>query len=377
MLELLAFLGDFTLRNVMLGAALLGVTSGVLGCFATLRQQSLLGDTLSHAALPGVVLGFLVAGSRQLLPILIGALISGALAALFMILLTRRSRLKTDAALGSALSIFFAIGLVLLTYVGNQNNAGQAGLDAFLFGQAASILPSDVLVMAVISSFALGLVIIFWKEFQVMTFDPGFAASLGFPVLILEIGMTVMIAFAIVIGLQLVGVVLMASMLIAPAAAARQWSKTLVQMVWLAAFFGALSGVVGSLISAVQRGLATGPLIIIVASLIVLVSLLLAPERGLIWATFEARRNNFQLHSQQILVDLYKLSQQHHDPAYLSELGMLNSYYGHNTLWLLKRLETKGFVKADTHMREEGMHWQLTPSGLEEAERALANLGRQ
>ena len=92
MLDLFAFLNDFTIRNVATGAALLGVTSGVLGCFALLRQQSLLGDTLSHAALPGVALGFLVAGSRQTVPILTGALLSGALAALLVILLTRRSR---------------------------------------------------------------------------------------------------------------------------------------------------------------------------------------------------------------------------------------------------------------------------------------------
>ena len=374
MSEILVFLNDFTLRNVALGAALLGVTSGVLGCFALLRQQSLLGDTLSHAALPGVALGFLAAGSRQTIPILLGALLSGALAALLVILLTRRSRLKTDAALGIALSVFFAIGLVLLTFIQGQNNAGQAGLDAFLFGQAASILPSDIVVMALVTAFALLLVAGFWKEFQIMTFDPEFGGSLGMPVLALEILMTVMIAFAIVIGLQLVGVVLMASMLIAPAAAARQWSRTLAQMVGLSALFGALSGVSGALISATQRGLATGPLIVIMASLIVLLSLFFAPNRGLVWGALEARRNHLRLRSQQVLVDLYKLAQLHENPQYPSEIGMISSYYGQNPTRLLRRLESRGLVKSSEHMREEGEHWLLTSAGQREAEAMLESL---
>ena len=376
MTDLFIFLNDFTLRNVALGAALLGITSGLLGCFALLRQQSLLGDTLSHAALPGVALGFLVSGSRQTVPILFGALLSGALAALLVILLTRRSRLKTDAALGIALSVFFAIGLVLLTFIQGQNNAGQAGLDAFLFGQAASILPSDIVVMALVTAFSLALVAGFWKEFQVMTFDPEFAGSLGKPVLALEILMTVMIAFAIVIGLQMVGVVLMASMLIAPAAAARQWSRTLAQMVTLSALFGALSGISGALVSATQRGLATGPLIVIMASFIVLLSLFFAPNRGLLWGALENRRNNLRLRSQQVLVDLYKLAQVHEDPQYPSEVGMMRSYYGQDPTRLLKRLESRGLVQADQHMQEEGEHWILTPSGHKEALAMLESLGQ-
>ena len=366
---------DFTLRNVTLGAALLGVASGVLGAFALLREQSLLGDTLSHAALPGVALGFLVAGTRQTVPILAGALLSGALAALLIVLLTRRSRLKTDAALGIALSVFFALGLVLLTFIQRQNNAGQAGLDAFLFGQAASLLPRDVAVMAVVTLLALLLVLGLWKEFKAVTFDPGFARSLGFPVLALDIIMTVMIALAIVIGLQMVGVVLMASMIIAPAAAARQWSRTLGQMVTLAALFGALSGVMGALLSATRRGLATGPLIVIAASAIVLFSLFFAPERGLLWAALQARRDRLTLRSQQVLVDLFKLSRRHDDPAYGSEIGMIESYYGQNPTQLLKRLERRGLVTPTQHMLEEGAHWALTPAGYQEAERIIKSFG--
>lgn len=373
--DLFSFLSDFTIRNVVLGAALLGITSGVLGSFAVLRQQSLLGDALSHAALPGVALGFLVAGERNLIAILLGALISGALAASYALILTRRSRLKNDAALGSVLSIFFALGIVLLTFIQNQNNAGQAGLDSFLFGQAATIVPSDIATMLVISALCLGLTALFWKQFKVLSFDSGFAASLGFPTLALEFTLTLMIALAIVMGLQLVGVVLMAALLIAPAVAARQWTKRLEHMVVLAAIFGAASGIAGSLISATGRGLATGPLIVICASLLVFISLLFAPERGLLWEAFNFQRNRRTLRSQQVLVDLYKLANEHNDPKYKIEFGMLTSYYGVNVKQVLNELDTQGHVQPSQHMQGEGQHWVLTEQGYERARNVLAQMG--
>lgn len=375
-MELIAFLSDFTVRNVVLGAALLGISSGVLGSFAVLRQQSLLGDALSHAALPGVALGFLIAGQRNLIAILLGALISGALAASYSLLLTRRSRLKNDAALGSVLSIFFAFGIVLLTFIQRQNNAGQAGLESFLFGQAATIVPSDIATMLFISTLALGLVTLFWKQFKVLSFDSGFATSLGFPTLVLEFTLTLMIALAIVMGLQLVGVVLMAALLIAPAVAARQWVKSLGAMVILAALFGAASGITGSLISATGRGLATGPLIVICASVIVFVSLLFAPGRGLAWEALSAQRNRRALRSQQVLVDMYKIANEHNDPTYQTEFGMLQSYYGVNVKQVLGKLTEEGYVQPSEHMKQEGQHWMLTTKGYEQAQKVLAQLGK-
>lgn len=283
MQALLAFLQDYTIQNVVIGAALLGISSGVLGSFAVLRQQSLIGDMLSHAALPGVCLGFLIAGSRHLPSILLGALVTGALATLLMLLLIRKSRLKTDAALGTSLSVFFAVGVVLLTFIQSGNNAAQGGLDSFLFGQAAAMLRSDLYLTGLITLLSLVIVRLFWKEFKLVTFDPIFARSSGLPVPLLDAVLTMMVALAVVIGLQMVGVVLMASMIIAPAAAARQWTTRLESLVVCAALFGAASGVAGAVISATNRGLATGPLIVLSATAIVVVSLLFAPQRGLLW----------------------------------------------------------------------------------------------
>ena len=362
----LALLTDHTVQNVVLGAVFLGVTSGVLGSFAVLRQQSLLGDTLAHAALPGVCLGFLLAGGRELGAILAGALGTAILAALVMLLLTRRSRLKTDAGLGATLGFFFACGVVLLTYIQNTANAAQGGLDSFLFGQAAATLRSDLWIMGAIMAGSLTLVAALWKELELVTFDPLFAGAIGLPVTLLDIVLTTMIAFAVVIGLQMVGVVLMASMVIAPAVAARQWVKRLEHMVVLAGVTGVVSGVAGALVSAVGANLATGPLIVLAASALVVISILLAPGRGLLWEQLARRRARQALRGRHVLATLYDLAEDHSDPRYPAERGTLDSFHGLDTRAALDRLERRGLVERVDHMPDEGPHWELTAEGRRE-----------
>lgn len=379
-MSVVELLSDYTIQNVVAGAALLGLVSGVLGTFAVLRQQSLLGDTMSHAALPGVCLGFIIAGTREIGSILLGALATGALAALVMLLLTRMSRLKTDAGLGITLSVFFAMGVVLLTHIQSMNNASQGGLDAFLFGQAAATLRSDLWIMGGITAVALALVAALWKEFKLVSFDPEFATSLGLPVAWLEVLLTVMVALAVVVGLQMVGVVLMAAMIIAPAVAARQWSRRLEDMVLLAALIGVAGGVFGALISALSRGLATGPLIILSVSGVVLVSLTLAPERGFLWEAIRRVRARRRLRYQQVLTTLYRLAVHHADPVYRSEQGMLDTYHGQRTRAVLRQLEGRGLAEwRATPPGEPGppRRWVLTPAGIAEAERVLESLGRE
>ncbi len=274
---------DYTLRSIALGAAALGTVSGILGCFAILRRQALLGDAMSHAALPGIVLAFMLTGSRAPLVLALGAAIAGWLGALAVLTIVRMSRIKEDSAFGIVLAVFFALGMVLLTMVQRSGQAGQAGLSTYLFGQAAALITSDVITIAAPGAIVLALLALFWKEFQLLSFDPEYAASLGYPVRALDILLTSLIVMAIVIGLQLVGVVLMSAMLVAPAVAARQWTNRLSTMALLAGGFGAVAGVIGAVISATGRGLSTGPVIVVCISLVVLVSLLVAPGRGLLW----------------------------------------------------------------------------------------------
>lgn len=374
-MDLLALLSDFTLRTVALGAALLGGLAGALGCFAVLRRQSLIGDTLSHAALPGVCIGFLLSGTRAIGPIMLGALATGALAALTVLALTRATRLKTDAALGIALSVFFAAGVVLLSHIQGRGGAGQAGLESFLFGQAAALLPADLQVMAGIAAATSLVLLALWKEFKLVAFDPVFAHSLGLPVLALETLLTVLVAVAVVVGLQMVGVVLMAAMVIAPAVAARQWVSRLGPMVGLAAVFGAGSGVAGALASAAGRGLATGPLIVLAASLLVLVSILLAPRRGLLRGWLNRLRERRALRGRQVLGTMLGLARAHDDPHYPSEQAMLDLYHGGRTDRAMARLAARGHVLRVDHMPGEGAHWVLTAAGTAEAERIARDAG--
>ena len=272
------FLLDPIVVTVALGAALLGLTSGALGTFAVLRRESLIGDTMSHAALPGVVAGFLVTGERSLPLMLAGAVVTGLAAALFSLYLSGLPRIKRDAAMGVALGLFFALGVVGLSYAQNRPGAAAAGLETFLFGQAAATLRSDLWLLGAVTLVALGVVSLFWKQVKLMTFDPDFAVAGGGDRRRVEALLTGSLAVAIVIGLQMVGVVLMSALVVAPAVAARQWTGSLGAMFWLAGAIGAGSAIVGALVSAQVSGLATGPLVVLVATAVVAVAL--ATSRG-------------------------------------------------------------------------------------------------
>ncbi|MEX1081765.1 MAG: iron chelate uptake ABC transporter family permease subunit [Halofilum sp. (in: g-proteobacteria)] len=372
---MLEVLSDYTVQTVAIGAILLGLVSGVLGSFAVLREQSLLGDALAHAALPGVCIGFLIAGGRSLGWIMAGALATAVLSALAVLLLTRRSRLKTDAGLGIALSIPFAIGVVLLTYIQGQPNASQGGLDTFLLGQAAATLRSDLWIMGGVTAFALTLVVTCWKQFKLVTFDPLFAQSLGLPVILLETVLTAMIALAVVVGLQMVGVVLMTAMVIAPAAAARQWVRRLEHMVLLAAAVGVVSGLVGALISASGPHLATGPLVVLAASAIVFLSILLAPGRGVISEGVRRWRDARALGPRRVLANVHKVALHHQDPHRPVEPGMIDGLMGVGTRRALRRLERQGLITREEPEASGGPRWALTDSGYREAQRLAVESG--
>ncbi len=289
---------DYNLRNIVLGSAILGMVSGSLGCFAVLQRQALLGESVSHAALPGIVLAFMLLGTRAPLPLLLGAALAGWLAMLCMLAMVRLTRIKIDTAFGLVMAVFFSAGMVLLTIVQKSGMAGQAGLDSYLFGQAATLMTDDVLVMGGLGLLIVTVLLLFWKEFKLLSFDRAFGASQGFPMLVLDVLLTALLVLATVVGLKAVGVVLMSAMLVAPAVAARQWTNRLGLMLALAALFGALAGVCGALISALGRGLATGPAIIISIGLLVIASLLFAPNRGLCWEWLRGRHNRRRLRAE-------------------------------------------------------------------------------
>lgn len=303
----------YTLRVVTLGALLLGALSGAVGSFAVLRKQSLLGDALSHAALPGVGIAFLLAG-RELWALLLGAAVASFMGMWFVGAVTRNTRIKQDTAMGIVLAGWFALGIGILAFIQQRPDASQAGLDTFIFGQAAAMVVADVRLLAGLSGVTLLVLAAGWKEFKLATFDPSFARANGYRVRLTTSVLLVLVVVAIVVGLQLAGVVLMVGLLIAPGIAARQWSNNLEQMVVLAGVFGAIAGSTGALASGLDTGLPTGPMIIVVASVLVIMSLLFAPGRGVIWDARRRRSDRRRFAAANVLKTAYRYGLSHGNP---------------------------------------------------------------
>jgi manganese/zinc/iron transport system permease protein len=354
----------FTARNVLLGSTMLGILGGTLGSFALLRRQSLLGDALAHAALPGVCLAFLITGAKSPLPLFLGALAAGLVGALLILATVRWSRIKEDSAIGIVLSVFFGLGIVLLTYIQKLPGGNQSGLDKYLFGQAATLVPDDLKVMALLGAAVLAAVALFYKELKLISFDPGFAASLGMPVRRLEIGLTLLLVTVVVVGLQTVGVVLIVATLITPAAAARQWTDRLGGMVLLSAGIGALAGVTGSLASASLPRLPTGPVIVLASSAALIVSLLFAPRRGLLQAMLRERAVAGRIRRENLLKDLYKLGEAAGDLGGARSVPDLLGLRGQTAAQLAANV--RPLVRAGL-VERSGDTLRLTAAGLGEA----------
>ncbi len=356
---------DYTIRTVTAGSAILGIISGIAGSFAVLRKQSLLGDAISHAALPGIVLAFILTGVKMKIIFILGALAAGWAATMFLAGIVNYSKIKNDTAMGIILSSFFGLGIVLLTHIQKSQNASQAGIEKYLFGQAAAIVSSDLLIMTIFTTISGLIILLLWKEFKLTAFDAQFARSSGLNIKFLDNTLTAVIVIAIVIGLQTVGVVLMSAMIVAPGAAARQWTDRLGFMVITAGIFGAVSGISGALISAYSSKLPTGPVIIIIISLIVIISILFAPRRGVIYNFIRALKTKSKFKAKAVLLALYELSLQHKNNVYHSHsIDALCVAAGQKNLIkkALKSLKSAELVNSG----KDG-YWNLTKQGYEKA----------
>lgn len=354
---------DYTLRTITLGTAILGAICGMLGSFAVLRKQSLLGDAISHAALPGIAIAFLITGTKDTNVLLLGALVSGLIGTFWIRGMITKTHLKSDTALGLVLSLFFGFGMLLLTFIQKQPNANQAGLDKYLFGQAATLVEKDVTVMAIVTGICLVIMLLFWKEFKILLFDADYTKTLGFNTRFIDILITFFIVLAIVLGLQTVGVVLMSAMLLAPAAAARQWTNKLSVMIGLAAIFGAFSGVFGTAISASQNNLSTGPVIVLVAGVFVIFSFIFSPDRGILFKQVRKYQNRRDLKLQKTLQFMFDIAKTHENISHPHAIKILNNFQGY-TRASLKEMEEKEWVQV------RGQKWLMTQKGYE----AAANL---
>ena len=359
--------------NVMIATALLGGTAGVIGTFAVLRRRALVGDMLSHAALPGICIAFLIMGKRDLLGLSLGALATGLLGIGVMTLIRRWTRTKEDAAIGIVLSTFFGAGIVLLSVIQQQPSGHQAGLNSYLFGETAGITRHDIRLIAAVAGCCLVVVALFYKEFELLSFDPDFATTQGWPTLALDLLMMGTLAVVTIIGLPLCGVILMAALMILPGAAARFWTNRLGRLLVFAAAAGAAAGVLGTFLASPlpPRWLAgnlfdtsklpPGPLIVLSAASIFLVSLLFAPERGLVARTIAEVRLRLRISREHLLRGLYELSEpQLSQRPYIDESQILarRTWSEWSVQWWLRRLNARKLIDRDNG------RVRLTPAGL-------------
>ena len=350
-----------------MGTTLLAASSSVVGAFSYLKGQSLVGDAIAHALLPGVVLAFILGGIRNSGFLILGALISGLLAHYGIGYLENKTKLKSDTAVSLVLSTFFGFGIMLMSYIQRTGQGQQAGLERFLLGKAAAITMQDIYIF---SALALVLIIgvgLFYKGFQLMTFNEDFAHAIGLPMPLIRFTFTVLTVLAITIGIQTVGVVLMAALLITPSAAARVWTNSLPAMLALAASFAGVAAVMGTYISSVLPKMPTGPWVVLVLAFFGFSSLLFAPKRGWFSKQRRAKANQRKTIRENVLKLLFQQEEQRGLPTVLS----VEEIQGIRAMRLDRLTSTLKELKNRLLIIDHGGSYGLTELGRGEGRRVV------
>ncbi|MBD36871.1 MAG: ABC transporter [Opitutae bacterium] len=301
---------DPSIRKVALGALLMGLSCGLIGSYVVTRRLSLFGDTLSHAVLPGIAVGFIWAGEKENFSLLIGAGIAGFAGVCCLSLLKKFTKIHEDSSLGIVLSAFYALGICLLTRIQKVGYTDQSGLDSFMFGQVTSLSSGDIISL-LITLLLIGLFItINFRQLLVTGFDPQFSKSIGIPNDFLQFLLWMLIAFCVISSLQLVGVILVSAMLVIPAATASLFAKRLKNYLVLSSLLGAGAGISGTFFSFLGKGLPAGPLIVLFSAFLFLVILFLRPEKGIIVCWLKARSERSRIIIENTLKATFKILEQ-------------------------------------------------------------------
>ena len=299
-------LKNYNTRLVALSTTALGFAAGIVGAFLLLRKRSLMGDALAHSTLPGIAVAFIVmlafGGTGKALPgLIVGAAVSGIVGLLVMLAIRNTTRLSDDAAMGFVLSVFFGAGLAILGVVQKMPKASAAGLESFIYGKVASMVLADYWLITGIAILCAIASLFLFKEFTLLCFDESFAAAEGWPTFWLDVILLGLVTAVTVTGLQSVGLILIIAFLITPPAAARFWTDRLSLMVFLSAIIGAVSGLLGALISALLPRLPAGALIVVVTSTVFLISMIFAPNRGVFARSLRQKRLKNKVDRQHLL----------------------------------------------------------------------------
>lgn len=374
--SLLDFFTDPVLRAPTIGSMLMCSAAGLVGVLVFLRRQSLVGEALSHAAYPGVILGVIILGVfggaypndwQAQVSILIGAFIT-AWAGLWAIhYLEQRLRVKPDTALCFVLSVFIGIGITLASEVQYSYTDLYKQTLIYFYGQAATMTDVHIYVYGILTAIVALALTLFYKELKVLIFDREYASTLGIKTGFLDLIVYTLIVLAVIIGIRSTGVVLMSAMLIAPAVAARQYTNRLGMMFFLSSLFGLISGFLGNVISVLlseKIALPTGPSIVMVSAAICLFSLFFAPERGIVSRLWRIAKFRFRCMCENVLKTLWRLG-----PHAEMPLQELQRYHFSSKFYLgliLRSLLNQGWV----FQPREG-YYSLTEAGSLWAERII------
>ncbi|MEM8900101.1 MAG: iron chelate uptake ABC transporter family permease subunit [Bacteroidota bacterium] len=361
-------LRDANAAWVLLGMICICVSSALIGCFTFLKKQSLAGDAIAHAILPGVCVAFMWFETKSPFVLLVGAVVSGWLGMISIDYIQRHTRLKSDAALALILSVFYGLGILLLTVIQRSGNAAQSGLDKFLFGKAASMIKDDVQVFLGFSLLIMLVIFLSYKPLKLVIFDPGFAKAIGVNVKWWDFLVSFLTVIAIALGVQAVGVVLMSALLIAPATAARYWTRKLGVMLVLAALLAAVAGIIGAYISYTIPKMPTGPWVVAILSFLAIFSVLIGLENGYLRRLSKNYSHGRKMLEENILKCMYHLGEPMEDFFQVYSIPQLQArrYIETNKLEIgIRRLKRKGWVQSTS----DGI--LLTEEGLEEGKRVV------
>lgn len=380
LIRILTFRAGHNTAVVLAGATLLGVAAGVIGTFAVLRKRALMSDALAHATLPGIGVAFIAAAAlggqgRSLPVLLLGAAVSGVLGILAVQGIVRFSRVREDAAIGIVLSVFFGVGIVLLSYIQTMATGAEGGLHHFIYGQAAAMSRGDAILMGSLAAVAVAGAALLHKEFGLVAFDEGFAAAQGWPVGRIDLLMMALVTLVVVVGLQAVGLLLVVAMLIIPPAAARFWTERLGLMLAIAGAVGGLSGYLGTAASAAGPALwperlpalPTGAVIVLTAGVLFLGSLTLAPTRGVAAAAVRRGRLRASIARQHLLRAVLEAEEAGVAPVPLHDLARTRRWSGLALRVLAMWLSARG------SLARRGGAVSLTERGRREAVRITRN----
>lgn len=367
LIEFFSF-ADANIRYVVFGSMLLAASSAMVGVFIVLRKKALVGDAVAHGVLPGICAAFLIFETKNIVLLIIGAFISGWLSLVLIDWIVKQTKIKKDAAIGMVLTVFFGFGIVLLTFIQHSGNSSQSGLDSFIFGKAAALVGNDLIAFSVIALVLIVSIFSFFKEFTLVSFDEPYAVALGLPVGKLELLLTTLTVLAVVTGITAVGVVLMAAMLITPAAAARFWTNDLRKMMILSAVFGAVSGLLGAYISFVAPSMPTGPWMVVVSSCIAFFSFFFAPKVGIVSrSSMQRGRGNIML-EENILKVFYQQGEEKSDFGFGFTIRELLSSRPMRKEILEKAL--RRLVRKDLLIKENDT-WYLSEHGISKSAKVV------